>query len=54
MPRGGVVTGDEATLKDLALRGREAGDGGKQRGDRGEMCDVSHLARFSISLGRAR
>ena len=53
MPRGGVVTGDKARLKDLALRGREAGDGGRQRGDRGRCAIVSHLARFSIILGRA-
>ena len=39
MPRGGVVTGDEARFKDLALRGRAAGHGGRQRGDRGQMCD---------------
>ncbi len=39
MPHYGFVAGDEARLKGLALRGREAGDGGRQRGDRGEMCD---------------
>jgi hypothetical protein len=39
MPRGGVVTGEGARFKGLALRGREVGDGGRQRGDRGEMCD---------------
>jgi hypothetical protein len=39
MPREGVGTGEGARFKDLALRGREAGDGGRQRGDRGEMCD---------------
>jgi hypothetical protein len=35
MPRGGVVTGEGARFKGLALRGRE----GRQRGDSGEMCD---------------
>jgi hypothetical protein len=35
MPRGGVVTGEGARFKGLTLRGREAGDGGRQR----EMCD---------------
>ena len=48
------MTGEGARFKGLALRGRE----GRQRGDSGETVGrcaiVSHLAQFSISLGRAR
>ncbi len=54
MPHYGLVAGYEARLKDLAERGRE----GRLRGDSGEtggrFTIVSHLARFSIILGRAR
>jgi len=53
MPREGVVTGEGARFKGLALRGREAGDGGDS-GETGTRCAiVSHLAPFSVSLGRA-
>ncbi len=51
MPRERVVRGEGARFKGLALRGREAGDSGETGG---RCAIVSHLAQFSISLGRAR
>jgi len=47
MPRERVVTGEGARFKGLALRGREAGDGGRQRGDRGGDVRSSHILHHS-------
>ncbi|UNU25346.1 hypothetical protein D0A37_17335 [Microcoleus vaginatus HSN003] len=50
------MAGDGARIKDFSLRGRQAADGGRQAGERRAErgAIVSHLAPFSISLGRAR
>ncbi|MEG4573759.1 hypothetical protein QUA56_13850 [Microcoleus sp. N3A4] len=49
---GRLVAGEGAKLKDFSLRGREAGDGGRQRGDRGEMCDRLTLTFCTILKNR--
>jgi len=54
MPRGGVVTGSwsEVQRLDPEREGRETE--GRQGDIEGRCATVSHLARFSIILGRAR
>ncbi|MEG4116902.1 hypothetical protein QUA43_05315 [Microcoleus sp. N9_B4] len=37
------MTGDRATLKDFSLRGRQAGDGGREAGERRGEVRSSHI-----------